>query len=257
MFAHTPDGLRLAYDTIGQGPPLLLLQGLDETRAFWQGLGYVQRLHHAYTVITMDRRGIGDSDKPSAPDAYDVTRLRADVLAVLDACGVERALLWGHSFGGSIGLQLAARSDRVIRAVIGGSFFGRVYPEERVDPIIAWWEKVARARAAGELDTLNLDPEEAAFVVRTDLGALIACWRALPSWPTVEPRQMRCPVFLYAGAADERVAAPLRMRRPVIEAAGHMVRVFDGLDHEQEVRAIDVVLPPALTFLQKAQPSSY
>ena len=241
--------MRIAYDVTGTGPMLLLLHGLEGSRGEWHDLGYVKQLGPSFTVVAMDLRGHGDSAAPTDSAAYDIDMLLSDVLAVADAVDAHCFSLWGFSFGGSIALHLAARSDRVERGVIAGSFFGRVYPPERVEPISAEWEVIARAQAEGALDQLGLPPEEVTYLAGTQAAALSACGRALSTWPVVEPRQVRCPLFLLAGAADERVAAPLEARRAEIEAADMQVQILAGLDHAQTLQAIDVVLPPARAFL--------
>lgn len=179
MFSRSKDGTRLAYEMHGYGPALLLLQGLQEPRQQWHTLGYIDRLVPDFTVITMDRRGIGESDMPDDPDAYGLDRVLDDVYTVADSCGLDRFAVWGHSFGGSIALQLAARSERIERAVVGGSFFGRVYPPGRVDEIVSMWQETMRARANGRLDELDVDVEEREMIEQMNIPALVACWRAL------------------------------------------------------------------------------
>jgi len=60
---------------------------------------------------------------------------------------------------------------------------------------------------------------------------------------------VHCPLFIYAGAADERVAQPLLQRQQEVVHAGIALRIFDNLDHAQEVSEIDIVFEPALEFL--------
>lgn len=83
MFAISFDGMRIAYDKQGNGPALLLLQGFEATRHIWQELGYIEPLSQEFTVITMDRRGIGESDMPTNPAAYSVERVLGDLEPVL------------------------------------------------------------------------------------------------------------------------------------------------------------------------------
>ena len=67
------------------------------------------------------REGHGASDKPHDPDAYVLNRRVADVVAVLDALDIAKALFWGYSMGGWIGFGIAKyASERVRALVIGG-----------------------------------------------------------------------------------------------------------------------------------------
>ena len=250
MFLTSPDGTRIAYDVQGNGPALLLLPGLAERRRIWQELGYVDRLCNHFQVITMDRRGMGESDLPTEPGAYAVEKLLDDICSVADACGAQHFLVWGHSFGGSQTLHLAARSHRITRAVVAGSFFGRVYPEERIGPIVAELQEILTAQREGNLASLGMEPEEQAWFEQRNIPAMIACWQALVFWPVVEPDEVRCPLFVYAGSRDDRVVKPLMERQHEMEKADISLHIFEHLDHEQELSEIDVVFPSALAFLQ-------
>jgi pimeloyl-ACP methyl ester carboxylesterase len=84
MFLTSSDGTRIAYDVQGHGPALLLLPGLTERREIWQELGYVDRLCQHFQVMTMDRRGMGESDLPTEPGAYTVEKLLDDIYCVAD-----------------------------------------------------------------------------------------------------------------------------------------------------------------------------
>lgn len=250
MFTTSSDGLRIAYDRQGKGPALLLLQGFAAKRQIWHELGYVEQLSQEFTVITMDRRGIGESDMPTDPAAYGVERVLRDVEAVLQACEVERYGVWGHSFGGSTALQLVTCSSRVERAVVAGSFFGCVYPQGRIDEIVHWLESYLDAKAKGKLAELGVDAGEDAHLSQMNVRAQIACWQALVHWPMVHPQGVRCPTLVYAGTADERVATPLEKRRQEIEQAGIQLRFFENLDHEQEITEREILLEPVLAFLR-------
>ena len=113
MFATSSDGARIAYEVHGTGPVLLLLHGFSNDRSLWTKHRWIEHLQPAFTVITMDMRGCGDSDAPLAPNAYQVEQHLTDVSVVADACHVDQVSLWGWSFGGTLGLHLAARSPRI------------------------------------------------------------------------------------------------------------------------------------------------
>jgi pimeloyl-ACP methyl ester carboxylesterase len=102
-FVTSLDGTRIAYDVTGEGATVLLLHGAGHTRQNWHNVGYVKRLKDNFRVITVDIRGNGESDKPTAPAGYTTDKMCQDILAVADACNAERFTIWGFSYGGDIG----------------------------------------------------------------------------------------------------------------------------------------------------------
>src|SRR5215469_10341354 len=116
-FVHGADGLRIAYETAGDGDPVLLIHGFASSRAQnWRATAWYKTLNEAgYRVIAMDCRGHGDSDKPHEPSFYSYEKMTGDALAVLDAAGVEHADVLGYSMGGHIGIAVLLSSPRVVR----------------------------------------------------------------------------------------------------------------------------------------------
>lgn len=247
-FARSADGTRVAYDVTGRGPAVLLLHGFTNTsRVVWHDQGWPARLGDAFTVIALDLRGCGRTDAYDDPARYGPAAHMADIDAVLDACGVERAMVWGFSWGATIARHLASHSDRITRAVMAGSFFGQIFTDAYVQPHIARLEELAAKKAAGQVD--DLDDETRAFVEQTDLAVLLARWRGLQLWPAIEPGEVRCPMLVYTGTHDGNVVKVLETQRERILAAGIRLHVFDGLDHSGLVCATGVVEPLVRAFL--------
>jgi pimeloyl-ACP methyl ester carboxylesterase len=114
-------GVRIAWESHGDGPPLLLVQGLGYGRWGWRPM--VEPLASRYRVIVFDNRGIGDSDKPPGP--YTAAEMAGDALAVLDAAGVARAHVLGASLGGAVGQELALRhAERLDKLVLVATMSG-------------------------------------------------------------------------------------------------------------------------------------
>ena len=105
------DGTEIAYRTVGDGEPLLLVHGTATSSADWALL--VPHLRQRFTVISMDRRGRGRSGDGAD---YSMEREADDVLAVLEATGAE--LLVGHSYGALCSIRAALRTDRLRRLVL-------------------------------------------------------------------------------------------------------------------------------------------
>ncbi|KDE59782.1 hydrolase [Halostagnicola sp. A56] len=103
------DGTSIAYETDGDGPPLVLLHG-GGTRSYWEPL--VPRFADDFTVVRPDRRGRGDSGDG---DEYDIGREIEDARAVVDAVASD-PILFGHSFGGLQAIEVAR--DASVQAIV-------------------------------------------------------------------------------------------------------------------------------------------
>ena len=113
-------GLRLHY--VEQGDPsrpaLVLLHGFPDS--WFSFTPVLDALADTHRVIALDLRGHGDSAKPVG--SYALPEVAADVVAFLDALGIARASLLGHSFGSLIAQHVAVRAPgRVERLVLVGS----------------------------------------------------------------------------------------------------------------------------------------
>ena len=113
-YVHTGE-LRLHAVTGGEGPPLLLVHGWPQ---FWYQFRLIMpTLARDFSVVAVDQRGIGLSDKP--PSGYDTATLAGDLVALMDALGHPRFALYGTDVGMPIAYALAAdHSDRVERLVV-------------------------------------------------------------------------------------------------------------------------------------------
>lgn len=115
-----PDGARLAASETGEGEPVLLVSGLGGTGGFWAPV--VATLPRRRCVV-FDQRGVAASTRGEA--CVDIAQLARDAWAVLDARGIFRAHLVGHSTGGCIAQEMALQApDRVAGLVLGGTWGG-------------------------------------------------------------------------------------------------------------------------------------
>lgn len=124
LFAPTHDGLNIAYQQFGEGPDFLFVPGLiSNVEISWEHELFRRAMLHTADHVRMvqfDKRGIGCSDRYREQPTLDV-HIR-DILAVLDAAGIEKALVSGVSEGGLMATQFAIRHpERVERLVIANS----------------------------------------------------------------------------------------------------------------------------------------
>jgi class 3 adenylate cyclase/pimeloyl-ACP methyl ester carboxylesterase len=124
-FCTTSDGVRIAYATVGQGPPLVRIAGwLTHLEFEWENplwRSFIDALSRRFLLIRYDGRSLGLSDrevKDLSPEAH-----VRDLEAVVDAVGFDRVALYGLSQGGSTAIAYAAcHPDRVSHLILYGSF---------------------------------------------------------------------------------------------------------------------------------------
>jgi pimeloyl-ACP methyl ester carboxylesterase len=107
------DGLTINYDVQGEGEPLLLIPYLSADHACYafQLPAYTEH----FSCIAIDLPGSGESDKPPGP--YSTEGHADQVAALLGVIGIERAHVAGMSFGGAVGIHLAARHPGRVRSL--------------------------------------------------------------------------------------------------------------------------------------------
>lgn len=112
----TRGGVKIWWDTVGAGSPLLIIQGLGyPSDASWR---IVPALATRHTVILLDNRGVGRSDVPSGP--WTIETMAADAAAVLDAADLGAAHVSGFSMGGLIAQELAVTRPDLVRSLTLG-----------------------------------------------------------------------------------------------------------------------------------------
>lgn len=216
-------GMEIAYQAVGPAdrPAVVLLHGWASSRRMWDG---AQRaLGSRYRTFAVDLPGHGESSKPSW-SWYSIPSYVEVVLGFLEALGLTRAAVVGHSMGGTIALELAANApdslDRVVvvNPVVTGRIYARNLPlrESWVEPAV----RVSR-RVWPTASRLLTRPPEAlrryapGHVLRNseDLGTTTAdsalgSMRAVLTWDVSRRLpQIRVKALVVVGVED-RVVAP-------------------------------------------------
>jgi pimeloyl-ACP methyl ester carboxylesterase len=110
------DGVGIYYEVHGEGPTLLLTHGYSATSQMWRG--QVEALSKNHRLIVWDMRGHGQSDYPEDQGAYSEEATVADMAALLDAVGAERAIVGGLSLGGYMSLAFNVVHPERVRALL-------------------------------------------------------------------------------------------------------------------------------------------
>jgi pimeloyl-ACP methyl ester carboxylesterase len=121
--ATTTDGVSLYYEEAGTGEAIVFVHEFGGNFWSWEPqLNYFSRRHRC---VTFAARGFAPSDIPEAVEAYSQEQAAADIFAVMDAAGIDKAHLVGLSMGGFAVLHAAILdSPRVLSAVVAGTGYG-------------------------------------------------------------------------------------------------------------------------------------
>jgi 3-oxoadipate enol-lactonase len=210
------NGIRLYYQTAGEGPPLLLLHGLGSASDDWQL--QIPIFAGQFRVVAMDLRGHGHSDKPRGP--YSMRDFASDAVVLLDGLAIPRAHVLGLSLGGMVAQQLALDYPHRVSSLILVNTFPRFDPWEPrllrriVQRVINFgeggMEAVAEAVAASLFPRPTQRPlyeETVKRFARNDRGGYQASVQAILRF-NVESRlrEVRCPTLIVAGDRDRTVS---------------------------------------------------
>ena len=142
-FVTSKDGTRIAYNQIGSGPAVIIVDGALCYRSFGPSTPLAQALAGDFTVITYDRRGRGESGDTQP---YAVRREVEDLEALVAAAG-GRASLFGISSGAALALEAAANVRGVDKiALYEAPFMVDPNPDRDAD---AYWREISDATKAG------------------------------------------------------------------------------------------------------------
>jgi pimeloyl-ACP methyl ester carboxylesterase len=153
-------GTELHYERAGNGEPLLLIQGMSGTHVSW-GEPFRSVLEESFDVVAFDNRGIGLSERISAP--FTIAEMAADTAALLERLEIESAHVVGISMGGMIAQELAlAEPGRLRSLTLGCTYCGgpgsQLMPQESVERLAAGIASGDRDKAIRASYEINLSP---------------------------------------------------------------------------------------------------
>jgi pimeloyl-ACP methyl ester carboxylesterase len=267
---YLDDGTRLSYQVQGQGPALVLSNGLTTNTEFWKNV--LPDWVRDHTVLTWDLPGHGRSSPARTPQSASVEAQANFVMQLMAACGIEHAVQVGWSTGCQIVLETYRRFPRACDAlvlILGPA--GRVLDTTRLPLGSTTIHRLARFaprplfaatyRALGLCTRLPFTPALArAFGLVSPLAQPDDVRRVLAHIPSVDPRTLqtmlaslaeheaadvlidaRVPAMLVAGDKDpfapsELVGLPLHHAAPRTE----LLRLPEGthtalLDHAEQI----------------------
>ena len=198
------NGVKIRYDVRGTGPAILVSHGFAASSHMFEGTAAALAATHQ--VITWDLRGHGRSDYPTEADEYSIALAVGDMIAILDAVGVDRAVLMGHSLGGYLSLELhRVHPERTAALVLVGTG-----PGFKRDDARAGWNSMAE-RFAVDLEANGLDALPTSEEVRADehrnADGLVRAARGIlrqhDDRVLVALPEIRVPVLVVVGEGDK------------------------------------------------------
>jgi pimeloyl-ACP methyl ester carboxylesterase len=217
-FAQGNDGVRIAYEIVGDGAPIVLVHGFASDRLQnWRGPGWYETLTGAgYQVIALDCRGHGGSDKPHDPKFYGHATMAGDVLNVMRDAGIGRAYLMGYSMGGYISLSLLIKNPEMFRKVVIAGVGASYLDLDAAQAAVADPERrsmIADALLADDVSTIKNETARNFRLFADQPGkdrlALAACMRGNRDVFTKEQlSQSKLPVLVVCGEKDVLTGPP-------------------------------------------------
>ncbi len=240
------DGVKIHYETWGEGYPIILVHGfLSNLAANWVDQNWVETLQPLRRVVALDARGHGQSDKPHDPEAYGEENMAGDVLRLMDHLGIDKADLFGYSMGSGISAHLLAyHGDRFSSVILGGIGSHLVFGTPGSDQ-----DRLIHDALLAEDPSQVSDPTAAAFRAfadldpSNDLEALAACVLYLGG--SIDPADFAAvdiPVLIVNGADDVVAENPEEVGAAIPGAKVVIIPATDHLSVVPDQRFKDEVL---------------
>ena len=277
MRARTPDhtgyaeqgGVKIAYEVCGEREPALLFlppSPITHSRVF---KGQVPYLSRHFRVVTYDGRGNGHSDRPADPAAYTDAENVNDVLAVMDAAGLDRAVLVTHCHSARWGLSVATDLPERVQGIVAiapgvpwltpphphGLDLSAHFEDETDDELAGWrlanrrhwenggypeWTDFFFSQTLPEPHSTKPHQDAVAYALETTPEVMLADRDSGGVRPAdIEEseamcRGLSCPVLVIHGDAD--MCQPVSRGERVAELTGGELVVLEGSGHMAPVR---------------------
>jgi pimeloyl-ACP methyl ester carboxylesterase len=266
--------VRIYYEDVGEGEPIITNHGLSEDCGYWSETGVTARLAERYRVISMDMRGHGRTVVEGEPHGYDADIMADDFDTLADFLNLDRFHILTHATGGMVGVRYAmTRSDRLISIMLTdtGSATMPEMPDQQ--------ELTDEERAARAEWMLNASIEERMTAARAEPGPFLfkmaehpnndGMWKVFEGFlqrqnpqailtfimnfytdpdPRIEGlRQIKCPTLALLGEHDIVFLKPSEIMAKEIPDVRHVI--MDGLGHMTAIEDPERTIKELLDFL--------
>ena len=234
--------MRIAFDSEGDGPPLVLMHGAEGSRQMFATL--VPHLSKHFTVIAYDQRDCGETEGPE--HASTLADLANDVQQFIKALGIDRAHVFGSSFGGRVAQALALLHPRSVDHLVLGSTWPLPRQYEELCPDAEQLSELRRGLPATAEELATWFFPEAFLAGRPELRRIFA--NARPESARSARRTATVQTTIERGVAD--------IVAPTLVLAGELDRVVPPsvtLSIAGRIRSAQAVLLPAIGHVTAMQ----
>lgn len=263
-----PVGGQLVHvEQAGAGEPVVLLHGFGASTYSWRKV--MPEIARSHRVVAIDLNGFGLTQRPRSRESYTREGQAQLVLATMDALGIERAHIVGHSYGGGITLYLASRHPERFRTMILVDSSAPTYANDRRSraaallPLDALFVRAFALRPSAVRQSLlrsfwddsKVTPELVqAYLDRVAVEGVSYAFYGLtapaPAGERVELAKIEIPTLVVWGAHDELVS-PESGRRAAARLPHAEFVLFDNSGHMPMEEDPEAFLRAVLPFLER------
>ena len=273
------ENVKMYYEDVGEGEPIIANHGLMEDGTYWSETGVTAKLAEKYRMISIDMRAHGRTIVDGKPYGFDADTMAADFDALADFLEIDRFHLLTHATGGMVGARYAmTRSERLISFMqtdSGSATIPDFYLDESNRPqpseegIAAWVKWVSTGSIDDYVKIIHQHPGEflfkmaehpnsegmwkiyEGFLKRLDPKAIT---RFRPDFYTdIDPRieglrQIKCPTLVLLGEFDIVFLKPSEIMANEIPDVKHVI--LEGFGHMTAIEAPERTIKEILDFLE-------
>jgi pimeloyl-ACP methyl ester carboxylesterase len=247
------NGINIAYRVQGEGPPLVLVMGYRLNSTAWPE-DFIEALARQFTIITLDNRGTGLSDKPV--EGYAIANMARDICGLLDQLDITRVHLLGYSMGGAIAQEFVRQfPERVSSLILCATMCGgprAIYAKSSLVRVMRDLDGLSPEQAARRIwkvtysrGYLERHPEIAEAQMRreialpTPLHAADLQFQAFAEFDGSKAlSDVRCPALVLTGDLDELIS-PQNSRMMAKLIPGAKLMIIPGCGHRVMWEASD------------------
>ncbi|MHA2475285.1 MAG: alpha/beta fold hydrolase [Promethearchaeota archaeon] len=272
------ENVKIYYEDVGSGEPIIANHGLGEDTTYWSETGVTAKLAEKYRVISMDMRAHGRTIIEGEPTGLDADTMGNDFGALADHLGIDKFHMLTHATGGMAGVRYAmSNSERLISLMLtdtGSATRPDFYlqpdrPQPTEEQIKAIQEWALNASIEERIQAAKANPGEFLFKMaehpnNEDMWKIVEGFmrrqnqRSIMHFRSVfytDPdhrveglRQIKCPTLILLGEFDIVFLKPSEIMAKEIPDAKHVI--MPGIGHMTAIEAPEQTAKELLDFLE-------